>query len=98
MQLPTRLTLTGLLLFGSLVAVTISGAGTVGLAGWCGATGLFGLNVWGLRDEFLDELQARRVIVARRRGVVSALLCAVGFLLVVVAIVIFFTAQPGLHT
>ena len=99
MPLPTRLTLAGLLLVGSLVAITIAGAGRIGLAAVCGVSGLgFGLNVWGLRDESLDELQGRRIIVARRRGLVTALLCVVGFVLVVVGMVIFFTSQPGLHT
>jgi hypothetical protein len=99
MPLPTRLTLAGLLLVGSLVAMTIGGAGRIGLAAVCRVCGLgFGLNVWGLHDDFLDELQGRRIVVARRRRVVAALLCVVGFVLVVVAMVIFFTSQPGLHT
>jgi hypothetical protein len=99
MPLPTRLTLAGLLLVGSLLAATIVGAGRMGLAAVCGVSGLgFGLNVWGLRDELLDELQGRWIIVARRRLLVTALLCVVGFVLVVVAIAIFFTSSPSLHT
>jgi hypothetical protein len=98
-RLSTRLTLAGVVLVGSLVAMTVAGVGRVGAASVCVVSGLgFGLNVWGLRDALLDELQARRMIVAGRRGLVTTLLCAVGFLLVVVAIVIFFTPQPGLHT
>lgn len=94
-----RLTLAGLVLVGSLVVMTIAGAGRFGLAAVCGISGLgSGLNMWGLRDEVLDELEGRRSIVARRRGPVTALLCVVGVVLIVAAMVIFFTSRPGLHT
>ncbi len=96
MQLPTRLILAGLV--GSLVVATIVGAGRAGVASICAVSGLgFGLNVWRLRDALLDERQSRQMVVARRRGLLTMLLCAVGFLLVIAAIVVFFTSEPGLH-
>jgi hypothetical protein len=96
LHLPSRLTLIGLVLGGSLLVAIAAGAGRVGVAAICAVSGAgFGLNMWRLRDALLDELQSRQVVAARRRGLITVLLGAVGFLLVIVAIVVFFTSEPG---
>jgi hypothetical protein len=97
MMRPTyRLVLVCVVVIGSLVVTIFAGNPSIGVASTSAVFGVgFGLNAWGLRDALLEELQARRVIGARSRTLVKLALGGVGFVLAIVAIVVFFTLPVG---